>query len=80
VLAWFDKLAHCGYFGYGGARFYESPALHKELVQLVIGWLVSFFEGNRTEKSTHEGVDFVLAYRGSRKVAQFVTFRFFCMD
>lgn len=80
MLARFDKLAHRGYFGYGGARFYKSPAFHKDLVQLVIAWLTSFFEGDRTEKSTHEGVDFVLAYRGFRKVVHFVIFRFFCMD
>lgn len=35
-------------------NFHELPALDKELVQVLIGWFVSFKEGDSSEKIARE--------------------------
>jgi hypothetical protein len=54
ALARFDTLTDVGYFGQDCAIFNELPALDKELVQVLIGWFVSFKVGDSSEKIAHE--------------------------
>jgi hypothetical protein len=54
ALARFDTLTDVGYFGQDCAIINELPALDKELVQVLIGWFVSFKVGDSSEKIAHE--------------------------
>jgi hypothetical protein len=54
ALARFDTLMDVGYFGQDCTIFNELPALDKELVQVLIGWFVSFKEGDSSEKIARE--------------------------
>ena len=47
-------LTDVGYFGQDCTIFNELPALDKELVQVLIGWFVSFKEGDSSEKIARE--------------------------
>jgi hypothetical protein len=54
ALARFDTLTDVGYFGQDCAIFHELPAFDAELVQFLIGWFVSFKEGDSSEKIARE--------------------------
>jgi hypothetical protein len=54
ALARFDTLTDVGYFGQDCTIFHELPALDTELVQFLIGWFVSFKEGDSSEKIARE--------------------------